>query len=196
MSDRKRDQVPQRPRDTTPGFHHVIVASVVDEKYFRDEVDYVDWTRRLVRVLDRHKWKCLIVCQLSTHAHNISEIADDSLPLGMKWLNSEYARDFNARHNRWGALARARYWSRRITDDRDLLCTYAYVAWNPVEAGVVDHPEDWPRSSYATTIGEAETFPFVDPSPVLSQLGSTREVAIAELRAFVAREGPRVRFEL
>jgi putative transposase len=191
-----RGVVPRRPRDTAPGFHHVIVGAVDGEKYFRDDVDYLGWTRRLVRVLTRHDWACIIVMQLSTHAHAILETSDDSLSRGMQWLSAEYATDFNARHARRGTLVRSRFWSRRIRGERDLLCTYAYVAWNPVRAGVVDKPEDWPRSSYSTTLGEKTTFPFVDASAVLSLLGPTTELAIDQLRAFVNREGPRAQLEL
>jgi putative transposase len=128
----------------------VIVGAVAGEKLFRDDVDYTGWTRRLVAVLARHQWRCVIVCQLSTHAHGVFETPDESLPIGMQWLSSEYAQDFNARHHRRGTLLRARYWSRRIQDDNDLLSTFAYVAWNPIRAGVAKSPEDWPRSSYVS----------------------------------------------
>jgi len=103
----------------------------------------------------------------------------------MHYLNSAYGRAFNARHDRVGYLVRDRYWSRRKATDTELLTAFRYVALNPVEAGVEERPEDCLWSSYATTVGLAETFPFVDPTVVLMQFGPTRAAAIAGLQRFV-----------
>jgi putative transposase len=182
--------VRQRPRDIAPGIRHVVVGAVSPERYYRDDVDHMTWTRRLVAVLDRYDWTCLIVCELPTHVHLLVDVPNETLPSGMHRLSSEYGKDYNARHGRIGALVRERYWSRRIESDADLLGAYAYVALNPVEAGLVDRPEDWRWSSYATTLGLEEAFPFVDATLVLSQLGSG---AVAALRAYVHQSNGRVR---
>jgi REP element-mobilizing transposase RayT len=148
------------------------------------------WIRRLVQTLERHRWTCVAFAQLSTHVHLIVAVADWSLPLGMKLLNAEYSKDFNARHDRVGQFVRRRYGSRRIADGRDLVGTFVYVALNPVEAGLAPRPEDWRWSSYATTIGLSGDFPFVDASLVLGEAGSVdrlREIVAAEQAARLAR---------
>ena len=43
----------------------------------------------------------------------------------------------------------------------------AYVARNPVEAGIVSRPEDWRWSSFGTTVGVSDMFDFVDADDVL-----------------------------
>jgi REP-associated tyrosine transposase len=158
-----------------------VVGAVSPERYYRDDVDHLSWTRRLVALLDRYDWTCVIVCELPTHVHLLVDVPNESLPRGMHWLSSEYGKDYNARHGRVGALVRERYWARRVESDADLLGVYAYIALNPVEAGLVDRPEDWLWSSYATTLGLAETFPFVDATLVLSQLGASPSTAAAAL---------------
>jgi len=183
----------QRPRDTAPGLRHVVVGAASPERYYRDEVDHLAWTRRLVAVLDRYDWTCLIVCELPTHVHLFVDIPNETLATGMHRLNSEYGKDYNARHGRVGALVRERYWSRRIESDADLVATYAYVALNPVEAGLVGRPEDWHWSSHATTLGLADTFPFVDATLVLAQLGPSPAVAVRALQAYLLRSSGRVR---
>jgi len=110
----------------------------------------------------------------------------------MHRLNCEYGKDYNARHGRVGALVRERYWSRRIESNADLLGAFAYVALNPVEAGLVDAPEEWRWSSYATTLGMASAFPFVDATLLLSQLGPSPAASIAALRAHLLEDGGRV----
>jgi REP-associated tyrosine transposase len=183
----------QRPRDTAPGIRHVVVGAASPERYYRDDVDHRAWTRRLVAVLHRYDWTCLIVCELPTHVHMVVDIPNETLPTAMHWLNCEYGKDYNTRHGRVGALVRERYWSRRVKSDSDLLGAYAYVALNPVEAGLVATPEEWHWSSYATTLGVATTFPFVDATPVLSQLGPWPAASLAALQAFVLQRRGRIR---
>ncbi len=155
------------------------------ERYFVDNTDRVGWIRLLARVLSTHGWTCLAFCQMSTHVHVVLSVPDRSLPLGMKQLNMGYSRDFNAQHDRLGQFVRRRYGSRRVTDGRDLLGTYAYVVLNPVTAGLVPRPEDWRWSSYATGLGISNDFPFVDASPVVTEAGGS----IDELRTLVEARG-------
>ncbi len=162
--------VPAKPRDSAPGIHHVWVNATSHWQYFVDAVDRLTWIRRLIRVADRHDWRVIGFCQMTTHVHALLDLANDSLPLGMEHLNREYSKDFNLRHGRHGHLVRKRYGSRRIESGRDLLGAYAYVALNPVEAGACSRAEDWRWSSYATTVRFADDFPFVDASPVLAEV--------------------------
>jgi putative transposase len=163
--------VPRPPRDSTPGIHHVTVGATGPSAYFIDDVDRIDWTRRLVRTLDRFEWRCLALCQMTTHVHALLEIPDESLPIGMHWLNTGYGKAFNDEHERLGNLLRTRYWSTRMQDDAQLIAAFRYVARNPFRAGLCARAEDWPWSSFATSCGLAQAFPFVDASRVTSLLG-------------------------
>jgi putative transposase len=177
--------VPRRPRDTAPGVHHVVVKATGPSAYFRDDVDRMVWIRQFVRTLRRYDWTCLIFCQMTTHVHGLVDVADDSLSQGMQSLNSSYGVEFNTRHGREGHVVGGRFWSERKPAGREILTAYRYVARNPLEGGLCPRPEEWPWSSYATTIGLEDRFPFVDPTLVLSQLGSSPAAAIVALRAFV-----------
>ena len=165
--------MPRSPRDRTPGLHHVVVGATGPSPYFMDDVDHLSWTRRVVRTLERHEWTCVTVCHMTTHLHVILDVPDESLPVGMHYLNSAYGKEFNERHGRIGNLVRARYWSKRITTDTQLLAAFRYAARNPVRASLCERAEDWFWSSFATSCGLAQTFPFVDASRVLSLLGAS-----------------------
>jgi REP element-mobilizing transposase RayT len=145
------------------------VHATGSERYFVEHSDRIGWIRLLAKVLSVHGWTCLAFCQMSTHVHLVLSVPDRSLPLGMKQLNMAYSRDFNAQHDRLGQFVRRRYGSRRVTDGRDLLGTYAYVVLNPVTAGLVPRPEDWRWSSHATVMEVATDFPFVDASLVVAE---------------------------
>lgn len=173
------------PRDFAPGLHHVWVNATGNWAYFLDDVDRMTWIRLLVRTLERHDWRCLAFCQMTTHVHALVDVSDLSLPRGMQYLNREYSKDFNVRHERAGILVRRRYGSRRIADRTDLLGAYPYVVLNPVREGMCPRAEDWRWSSYATTIELSRDFRFVDASMVLGELGETSASAISALRELV-----------
>jgi REP element-mobilizing transposase RayT len=161
------------------------VSATGGEAYFRDDRDRAFWLELFVATVDRHSWRCLTVCLLSTHWHAILELADDSLSVGMHRLVSGYTKRFNERHLRVGYLVRNRYWSRRKETPEQLLAAFRYVVRNPVRAGLVERPEDWAWSSYGTTVGTSDLFSFVDAADVLAEFGTGRAAQIAGLRRFV-----------
>ena len=173
-------------RDDAPGIHHVIIAATDYMQYFADDVDRLDWLRRFIRTLDRFEWTCLIFCQMTTHVHLLIETFDRSLSVGMKRLNESYGREFNGRHERRGALIRRRFWSRRAEDEAYVIGAFRYIALNPVREGMCERAEDWYWSSFATSCGLAETFPFVDATRVLASLGSPPRTAAQVLLPLVA----------
>jgi putative transposase len=178
--------VPSAPRDSAPGLHHVWVNATGNWSYFIDDIDRQWWLGFLGRVADDRGWTIPAFCQMTTHVHVIVEVPDRSLPPGMQYLNREYSKRFNARHDRSGQFVRRRFGSRRIDNARDLLGTYAYVVLNPVKEGMCRRAEDWRWSSYAATIGLTEDFPFVDARIVIAELGGSIEA----LRSVVAARAP------
>jgi putative transposase len=112
---------------------------------------------------------------MTTHVHALVSTPNRSLPLGMRDLNRQYSYEFNTRHDRIGTFLRKRYGSRRIADGKDLLATYAYIVLNPVVEGLCMRPEDWHWSSYRTTAGFSNDFPFVDAADVIAEAGGSVE---------------------
>jgi putative transposase len=123
---------------------------------------------------------------MTTHVHAIVDVPDASLPRGMQYLNREYSKRFNARHNRSGQFVRRRFGSRRITSGRDLVGAYAYVVLNPVNEGMCRRAEDWRWSSYAAALGLTTDFGFVNASMVLAELDD----AVDALRSLVTARAP------
>ena len=165
--------MPRRPRDISPGYHHIWVNATGNWPYVLDEVDRASWVRRLVRIVERTAWTCVAFCQMSTHVHLLLSVPDASLPNGMRDLNREYSCDFNLRHGRNGSFVRKRFGSRRIEDGADLLGVYSYVVLNPVVDGLCLRPEEWRWSSYRTTVEMSEDFPFVDGASVIAEAGGS-----------------------
>lgn len=178
--------MPRPPRDTRAGIFHVFTHCVwAAPALFRDDLSRTVFLRELGRATRLFEWTCIGFCLMKTHYHLVLEVPDKALPVGMQSLNFRYATEFNQRYGMRGHVQFARYGAIRVTSDSHLLTAYKYVVRNPVEAGLCDNCEDWPWSSYAASIGLAEPHSFVDPTRVLQSLDQVRELAAAQLRAFV-----------
>jgi putative transposase len=179
-----------RRRDTAKGIFHVTCHSVWDLDLYRDDIDRTNYCALLAQTTAQLGWECVGVCLMRTHVHLILGVEDGVLAEGMQKLGFRYAVGFNARHRRRGRIFGAPYGLRRVGDDADLLGVYRYVMLNPVEADLVERPEEWLWSSYASTVRLRDTFSFVDAGRVLGCLGGSSEIAAARLRAFVEGDLP------
>lgn len=180
--------MPPKPRDTSAGIFHIYAHCVwAVPRLYRDDTDRLEFLRHLARAADRPGWTCLQYVVMTSHYHLMVEVDEGVLPKAMHAINLAYARHHNRRYALRGHVQHWRYGSRRIEDDADLISTYAYVANNPVEAGLCASPADWPWTSYPGTIGLAELATFVDPSRILGCFDWPRSDPRAALRARVER---------
>lgn len=103
---------------------------------------------------------------MHNHIHLLLTPATElSLPRTMQAVGRRYAQYFNRCYRRSGSLWEGRYKSTLVDTDGYLLACYRYIELNPVRAGVVRRPDDYPYSSYATNaLGRAD--PLVTPHPV------------------------------
>jgi putative transposase len=136
------------PRPFVPGgVYHLNAHGLDDRPIFVDDADRQAFALRLRRVAVRESWGLYAVCLMDTHYHLVVQPAHD-VSSGMRVLNGAHSRSFNRRHGRRGALFESRYYERTIRDEKHLAVAVAYVHNNPVEAGLVDDPADWPWSTY------------------------------------------------
>ena len=86
--------------------------------------------------------------------HLLIEAPRGNLGRGMQHLHGKYAQRFNQRHGRQGHLFQGRFGAVRVKDDAQLWMAAAYIAANPVRAGLCERP--W--SSHAAIVGERAPF--------------------------------------
>jgi REP element-mobilizing transposase RayT len=151
--------------------------------YYRDDVDRLDFLRRLARVTSELEWRCMGFCLMRTHYHLLVEVGDGVLSRAMQALNHGYACTFNRRHGLRGHAQARRYGARRLADRGELLTSYAYVMNNPVEAGFCLSASAWKWSSLSGTLGLAERAFFMDDGPVLGCFGNELDPRVALRRA-------------
>jgi putative transposase len=121
---------------------------------------------------------------MSNHFHLLATPATvDGLPQMMQAVGRRYVRYFNDRQGRSGTLWEGRYRSTVIDTDRYLLACMVYLDLNPVRAGLVERPEQYPWSSHRHYLGLVQD-KLVTPHSLLWALGNTpfaREGQYAEL---------------
>ena len=67
----------------------------------------------------------------------------------IQMLGRYYVQYFNHTYQRTGTLWEGRYKATLIDSEQYALQCYRYIELNPVRAGMVDHPVEYPWSSYA-----------------------------------------------
>jgi REP element-mobilizing transposase RayT len=137
------------------GIHHVTNRGTRRTAIFVDDEDRRFFLRRLQWVGERRGWSCLSYCLMTNHVHLVVETARPTLGAGMRDLLSLYARVFNDRHGLSGTTFEARFGSRLVRSDEHFAQLLRYVALNPVKAGLVAKPEDYPWSSHRALLEDA-----------------------------------------
>ena len=164
--------------------HHVIQRGNNRQPIFLDNTDH----DRMLALLGEHAPRFGIALHayvlMGNHFHLLATpAADDGLPRFMQAVGRSYVRWFNNRHGRTGTLWEGRYRSTLIQTDRYLLACMAYIDLNPVRAGLVSEPREYPWSSHHHYIG-LRSDRLVSPHPLYWSLGNTpfaREAAYADL---------------
>jgi hypothetical protein len=86
-------------------------------------------------------------------------------------------------------LFQVRYKAILVDKDSYLLELSRYVVLNPVRAGMVEHPGDWPWSSYRAMVGDAPVPGWLATDGLLAQFGRRRSEARRRYRKFVTEGG-------
>jgi REP element-mobilizing transposase RayT/phage pi2 protein 07 len=167
--------------------YHVTSRGNAKGMIFDDEQDRLKFLDVLGSVIKKHRWLCHAYCLLDNHYHLLIETPEGNLSRGMQQLNGIYTQAFNRRHNRPGHLLQGRYKAILVEKDSYLLALCRYIVLNPVAAGMVRTPEDWPWSSYRATAGMAIAPELLTPDWVLAQFAPTRREACRLYRAFVCQ---------
>lgn len=166
--------------------YHVTSRGDRQESIFQNDGDRHAWQTILASVCKRFRWVVHAFCQMGNHYHLVVETPEGNLSRGMRQLNGEFTRRFNARNSTVGHLFQGRFHSVLVQRQSYLLELSRYVVLNPVRAGMVAEPGAWPWSSYPMTCCEASAPEWLCTDWLLSQFAVARSDAIHAYREFVA----------
>jgi REP-associated tyrosine transposase len=173
--------------------YHVNGKAVDGAKLFRDDEDRSSFLGLLADQAQKSDWCILGYSLMTTHYHLILKLRELTLSRGFQRMNSMYARSYNRRHSRRGALWQRRFFDSIVETDRHLYEAIRYVALNASQANACRAPEDWPWSNYGAAIGVVPPDPLVDETELLRLFDSRPNVARRALKAMVEELDPRKR---
>ncbi|MFH1369342.1 MAG: transposase [Elusimicrobiota bacterium] len=157
------------------GVMHIITRGNNRQVVFRNEVDFKHYLYLLSLYKEEHRFELYHYCLMSNHVHLIIETTlQTNLPKLMKQINLSYMHFFRKKYRYYGHFWQDRYKSLLIEKDNYLLACGKYVELNPVRAGIVVSPEEYPWSSYAAYTGEKDD-PIVSFDLLYTGLGKTQK---------------------
>ena len=135
-------------RAVAPGIpHHVTQRGNRRQQTFFNDGDYQFYRELMSEWCEKFKVEIWAYCLMPNHIHLIAvPETKDGLNLAIGEGHRRYTRRINFREGWRGHLWQGRF-SSFILDQRYLLACTRYVELNPVRAGLVNKPEDWPWSS-------------------------------------------------
>jgi putative transposase len=170
-----------------PGvLYHVMSRGNARQEIFLDAGDYTRFLVRLAVTAARFGVLCRAYCLMVNHFHLLLEPRQFPLSRMMHQLNSSYSQSFNRRHERVGHLLQGRFKSPMIDGDAYLRRVLRYIVLNPVRAGLVAQPAEWPWSSYRATAGLETPPSFLTLDRVWRSFDADPSTAQRRYAAFVA----------
>lgn len=167
----------RKPRVHYPGaLYHVTLRGNAGQAIFFDDRDQTRFYFLLQEGTERFRHRIHAFCLMSNHVHLAIQVADIPLSRIIQNLSFRYTRWINWRRSRSGHLFQGRYKAVLVDADAYLLELTRYIHLNPVRAGMVKEPEDFPWSGHCGYLG-GEVIPWLTTDWVLSQFSKKESTA-------------------
>ena len=175
----------RRPRLHYPGaFYHVISRGNRRERIFRSQADFQHFQLLLREIKEQNGFTLYAYVLMPNHFHMLLQVAEKPLSKVMQSLLYRYTRHYNRRYRQVGHLFQGRY--RAIVCDKEsyLLELVRYLHLNPVRAGMVRHPGNYPWSSHRAYMGDKDSVG-IAAEEILSCWSKKKKRAVAAYEQFV-----------
>lgn len=146
------------PRLLLPGFpHHIVQRGHNRNVVFVEPGDCEYYLANLAHWKQVYEVSVLAWCLMTNHVHLVLVPHGEGAGISrlMRRLSARQGRYVNRLEDRIGTLWCGRFHSSVVDSDGYLLACLRYVELNPVRAGVVGHPRDYPWCSYRERMGLA-----------------------------------------
>ncbi|HXA47583.1 MAG TPA: transposase, partial [Burkholderiaceae bacterium] len=164
--------------------HHIVQFGVDRQTIFRTPDDYPVFLTWLREAAKQYKVAIHAYVLMPNHLHILATPSDaEGLARMMQWAGRHYVPYFNRKYGRSGTLWQGRFKATVIDAASYLLTCSRYIELNPVRAGLVAHPADYPWSSYIHHIG-AKPDSLITEHALYWALGNTpfeRDIAYRQL---------------
>lgn len=183
---------PRTPIIAPNQIYHIVSRGNNEKRIFRSSRDY----RKFLSVLKetKKKFPFYLYCYtlMPNHYHLEIETQEISISKIMHRINFLYAIYFKKRYKKSGHLFQDRFYSSLVEKESYFWAVARYIDLNPVKAGLVELPEEWPWGSFRFYFQGDDSAHFVDIERFLEfydkDLISARELYISYVREGIQRE--------
>jgi REP element-mobilizing transposase RayT len=130
--------------------YHVVCRGNNRQAVFRDDHDRKRYLEKLTLYCQEKDVELLCYTLLTNHVHLVLETPQGNLSKMMQAFQTSYTVYFNKRHGRTGHVFEQRYKAFLVDRDNYLLEVSRYVHLNAVAARLVERPDKYRWSSYAS----------------------------------------------
>jgi putative transposase len=165
--------------------YHVLTRGNNLQNIFLDDEDFQKYLDIISKYKEKYQFNLYHYVLMTNHVHLVLEPTEKGGNLSqiMKGINLSYAQYYKAKYKHVGHFWQDRYKSIIISQDIYLLACGSYVELNPVRAGLVKDPKEYPWSSYnALAYGKKNTL--IDLNPLYESMAEN-EKQRTEYRRFV-----------
>ena len=139
------------------GVYHILFRGVNQQNIFEETADFNKLKETILIVKKDMEFEIYAYCFMSNHVHIVmKEKNQGDISLIMKRILTKYARWYNIKYGRNGALIANRYKSVPVEIDEYFLNLIRYIHQNPIKAGIAIKCEDYLYSSYNEYLNKDE----------------------------------------
>jgi putative transposase len=139
-------------------YYHIYNRGCGRENIFRESENYLYLLRLVQKKLPQFQVTFIAYCLMPNHYHFLlRQNTDISVGNFVQSVFNSYSKAFNKRYKRSGTLFEGPFQAKHINKQEYLIHLCRYIHRNPVDAGLVISPEEWPFSDYCNWIGVKES---------------------------------------
>jgi putative transposase len=136
--------------------HHITQRGNYQQEVFLNADDRKEYLAWIKEYSIKYGLFILAYCLMQNHVHFIAIPAEsDSLARTFNTAHMRYSQYFNKKLKQRGHLWQGRFYS-CVLDESHLTLAARYIERNPVRAGLVEKPWQWPWSSALTHVNKKE----------------------------------------
>ncbi|MBI1920387.1 MAG: transposase [Geobacter sp.] len=159
----------RKPRIHFPAaLYHVMLRGNAGQDIFFEDADRYRFYLLLQEGVERFGHRIHAYCLMSNHIHLAIQVGEVPLSRIMQNIAFRYTRWINWRRNSSGHLFQGRFKAVLVDGDSYVMELTRYIHLNPVRAGMVRSPEEYPWSGHRAYLG-SESIPWLTSDWVLAR---------------------------
>jgi putative transposase len=172
------------------GIYHIFQRGNNLARIYESDNDKAMFLKALEATLAKYDHVLLYYVIMDNHFHLLVRAGQSSLSQFMQVLLHKYTCCYNLRSRRSGGLYDGRFCCLAVDNERYFRQIVHYLAYNPVRAELVRHPDVYRWSAHRSIIDSVPSI--VDADQLLSYFGSDGSWAMQVYREWIAKDNPGV----